>query len=175
MSPFKGNRGVTPAPTEYDKGLGLAFKLLQGDTLIENGRLVEERYLSPRTKPTEKEGREALAKSLLAIAAKMKFDEALLLAELAQLFDPRSHKLAQRYLGFLSDPTRTVDFKRVSKGHAKPSTHFQIAWEVEKLSPNGKGKGKAVKAVAKKYSMEERTVYRICRSVARVTDIRLAI
>jgi hypothetical protein len=163
MSPFKGNRGVIPAPTKSEKDFQLAFKLLQGDTLIENGRLVAERYLSPSTKPSENEGREALARSLLAIAAKMKFDEALLLAELAQLFDPKVRRF-DRVLGFLSDPIRTVDFKRVSKGHAKPSTHFQIAWEVEQLSPNGKGKGKAVKAVAKKYRMEERTVYRICRS-----------
>jgi hypothetical protein len=141
------------------------------------------RYLSSSTKPTEKEGRQALARSLLAIAADIEdTEEAAVLAQLARMFDPEAQADPAYLLSpfgtpppmsvlYRSDALRTVDFKMVSKGHAKSLEHFQIAHEVEQLrrAPY-MGKQKAVRAVAEKYGMTDRRVYEICRKVGLIAD-----
>jgi hypothetical protein len=175
MSPFKGNRGVTPPPTAQEKDLLIAFRLLQGDIEFKNGRLVESKFLSSSTKPTEKEARSSLARSLLSIADSLSDPDdmnAALLVQVALLFDPKA-KLSQlhRLNLMVAEPTRAVKFKNISKGHAKPHAHFQIAWEVEGLLQS-KGKQKAAEAVAEKHNMTLRQVQRICRKVAQVTSDR---
>jgi hypothetical protein len=166
MSPFKGNRGRTPAPTDSEREIALAQRLLVGHAPDVHAP-DEIEYLSDVTTPTEKEGRAALAKRLLAIAAKNEAD-AVILAALAQLFDP-DVKLDQ------VDPNvqccvsglRTVDFRNISKGHGKPVRDFWIAWEVETRCQTGKRgeKAEAVKAVMEKYGIKnEAEVYRIIRT-----------
>jgi hypothetical protein len=170
----KAKRGVTPTPTEpkkavteHEKDLELALVLHQGQCLTENGRYVEGRYLSRHTKPTEKEGKKAVARALLVIAAKHDGDENLLLAELAQAYDPEA-QIDQIRFGWPAEPRRrTVEFKGTSKGHSKRLDDFQIAWEVDRLCPNGKGKTEAVKAVAEDRGVEERVIWRVLSRVRR--------
>jgi hypothetical protein len=173
MSPFKGNRGVRPAPTDRERDIALAQRLLGGH---EANALDPDKieYLSSDTTPTEKEGRQALARRLLAIAAKNDGDAAILVG-LAQLFDPEVKldldPTTQCYLA----AQRTVDFKNISTGHPTRVRHFWIAWEVERLCPTGKRgeKAKAVKEVMKRHGIKnEETVYRIIRAQKLLTSAR---
>jgi hypothetical protein len=143
--------------------------LLQGQSAVKSGRLVERQSLSSSTKPTEKEARSSLARSLLSIADNLSnpADElgdwqAALLVQVALLFDPKATPNDEHRQNFyFAEPTRTVSFKNISKGHAKPATHFQIAWEVEELCQR-MGKQKAVEAVGEKHNLNIRQVQRIC-------------
>jgi hypothetical protein len=155
MPSLKDKRSLAWAGTDQEKkDLELALMLLRSRSI----------------KPTENEGRRALARALIAIAVKMKFSyDALLLVELARSFDPtvevdQVHPDLRVRLPE-SDPARTLKFEMVSKGHPKTSFHISIAREVERLR-QAKGKQKAVEAVAENRNMSVRQVQRICRNVA---------
>jgi hypothetical protein len=172
MSPFKGNRGMTPAPTDCEREIALAQRLLGGH---EANALDPDKieYLSSDTTPTEKEGRTALAKRLLAIAAKIgpNDDDAVILVQVALLFDPEVEidEVHPNIQMGLAVPARTVDFRKISTGHPKTTGHLLIAWEVERLRAS-QGKQKAVEAVAAKFGMTDRRVYEICRKVGLMPD-----
>jgi len=125
----------------------LAFNLLAGVyQMLENGK-VTFHYLSSKTKPTEREARLALSRLLLSGKP-----PAWVLEALAAHFVPEV---------WLLPIQRTVVFKQVSKGHARPILDILIATRVRGLRGMGKSYEEAIRSVAEVFDRDERHIKKV--------------
>ena len=132
----------TPAERDEDFADALLLGIYHWD---ENGDFVKFELPSRNTSPTEKEGREALARVL------------------------RSGNVPRRILNALADQIepggehqfrlRRIEFKNLSQGHSQDTAHYFIARQVYGLRK--KGEKNAIAKVAKEIGKDTRHVAKI--------------
>jgi hypothetical protein len=106
---------------------------------------------------TEKQARDAIVRVLRSGAGGSKFPLEGIgsLAWIASLFDPHGGESK------ILDTQWTVAFKKISRGHAKPTRHYSVAKLVQSLRDEGKPYQQAIEAAEEQFGLSERQVKRI--------------
>jgi len=153
----EATKNIDPLSDEY-----LAFLLLDGIQEKGGDGVWRRRFLSKDTRPTEDEGRAALARLLLSEHP----PRPLILWALASLFAPDGfcppdNRHPPKWM-LLSLRERRIIFQARSQGHPETARHFEIARRVYEEREAGKPFAQACEDVGEMFEIGSRQVADVC-------------